>query len=124
MPDLPAELTAFMRAYEQATNSHDIDRVAPMVSSDASYWFTDGCHEGLPQITAAISRTFAAIQDEVYEISELDWIVLAPDHAVCRYRFSWAGVVAGEPRAGRGRGTNVIVKNGRRWQIKHEHLSA
>lgn len=124
MPELAAELTAFMRAYEEASNSHDIGRVTPMIASDASYWFTDGCHQGLPQITAAISRTFAAIQDEIYEISDLDWIVLAPEHAVCRYRFSWTGIVAGETRAGQGRGTNVIVKNDKRWQIKHEHLSA
>jgi len=123
MPDPAAELTAFMRAYEEANNSHDIGRVAPMIATDATYWFTDGCHEGRPQIEAAIGRTFATIKDETYEISELDWVVIAPEHAVCRYRFSWSGVVGGEPRSGQGRGTNVIVKNRTRWQIKHEHLS-
>jgi hypothetical protein len=35
MSDLAAELAAFMTGYEQASNSHDIDRVVPM---HATYW--------------------------------------------------------------------------------------
>jgi ketosteroid isomerase-like protein len=124
MPDLAAELSALMKAYEEANNSHDIDRVRPMIAVDATYWFTDGSYQGAPQIADAIRRTFSAIQDETYEINDLKWVVLAAEHAVCRYRFSWRGVVGGEPRSGHGRGTNVIVKHDGRWQISHEHLSA
>jgi len=69
MPQLTAELTAFMKTYEEANNTHDIDRVAPMIAEDATYWFTDGSHHGLPQITAAIRGTFAAIHGETYQIS-------------------------------------------------------
>ena len=122
--DLAAELTAFMREYEEANNSHDIDRVTPMIAPDATYWFTDGSHDGLPQIAEAIRRTFSVIKDESYEINGLEWVVLAPEHAVCAYRFSWTGVVDGEPRSGHGRGTNVLVKHEGRWQVRHEHLSA
>jgi ketosteroid isomerase-like protein len=121
--DLAAEPTAFMRAYEQANNSHDIDRVSPMIAPDATYWFTDGSYHGLPEITAAISQTFSSIQNEAYHITDLEWLVLAPEHAVCRYRFSWTGVVDGAERSGQGHGTNVMVKQRGLWQIKHEHLS-
>ncbi len=123
MPDLAGELSAFMKAYEEASNSHEVERVAPMIAGDATYWFTDGSYHGLPEIAGAISRTFSAIQDETYEISDLDWVVLTPDHAVCRYRFSWRGVVGGESRSGHGRGTNVMTKHEGQWQITHEHLS-
>jgi ketosteroid isomerase-like protein len=123
MADLAGELSAFMMAYEEANNTHDFERVAPMIAGDATYWFTDGSYQGLPQIAHAIRQTFAAIQDEIYEISDLDWIVLAPEQAVCRYRFSWRGVIGGEQRSGRGRGTNVIVKREGQWRITHEHLS-
>jgi ketosteroid isomerase-like protein len=123
MSDLAVELTAFMRRYEQAANSHDIGRVAPLIASDAVYWFSDGSHRGLGEIAGAIERTFVAIQDEVYEIKELEWIVLAADHAVCRYRFFWTGVVDGRPRSGQGRGTNVLVKRDGWWKVQHEHLS-
>ncbi len=113
-----------MTAYEQANNSHDIDRVVHMIAQDATYWFTDGSYQGLADITAAISRTFSAIQNETYTISDLEWIMLTAEHAMCRYQFSWTGLVDGQPRSGDGRGTNLIVKADGRWMMSHEHLSA
>jgi len=124
MPDLAAELTAFMTRYEQANNSHDIDRVAPLIAEDATYWFSDGSYRGLGEITGAIARTFAAIKDEVYEIKDLEWVVVTADHAVCRYRFFWTGSVDSRPRSGQGRGTNVLVKRDGAWKTQHEHLSS
>ena len=103
MPDPAAELTAFMRVYEQASNSHDIDRVVPMIAEDATFWFSDGSHRGLEEITGAIERTFQAIQHEVYEITDLEWVMVTAEHAACRYRFSWTGVINGQSRSGRGR---------------------
>ena len=123
MSDRTAELNGFMRAYEEANNSHDIDRVTPMIADDATYWFTDGSYRGTAEIAAAISRTFRTIRDETYEISELEWIHVTAGHASCRYLFSWTGVVDGLLRSGRGRGTNVLVWHEGRWRIQHEHLS-
>ncbi|MFE2427531.1 YybH family protein [Streptomyces sp. NPDC059373] len=122
MSDLAAELTGFMSRYEQANNSHDIDRVVPLIADDATYWFSDGSYEGLEEITGAIARTFSAIQDEVYEVRDLEWVVVTADHAVCRYRFHWRGTVAGRTRTGQGRGTNVIVRRDGMWKMRHEHL--
>jgi ketosteroid isomerase-like protein len=124
MPGLAAGLTSFMASYEQAANSHDIDRVAPLIAEDATYWFSDGSHQGIAAVTAAIERTFASIRDEIYQIRELEWVVLAPDTAVCRYHFRWEGVVDGKPRSGRGRGTNVIARRDGAWKMLHEHLSS
>ena len=124
MPDLAAELTAFMTGYEQASNSHDIDRVVPMIAEDAAYWFSDGSYRGLAEITGAIERTFQAIRDEVYEITDLEWVVLSAEYAVCRYRFGWTGLIGGQPGSGRGRGTNVVVKRDGGWKMLHEHLSS
>ena len=124
MSDLAAELAAFLRRYEQANNSHEIARVVPLIAEDAVYWFSDGSYRGLDEIRGAIERTFGTIHDEKYEIKDLEWVVLAADHAVCRYRFSWTGVVDGQPRSGEGRGTNVIVKRDGAWKMQHEHLSS
>lgn len=123
MSELAAEPTAFMARYERATNSHDLGRVAPLIAEDANYWFSDGSHRGRAEILAAVARTFARIEDEVYEIGDLEWVVLTADHAVCRYRFSWTGNIDGRPASGRGRGTNVIVKRDGDWRMLHEHLS-
>ncbi len=124
MPEPTTAPTAFIRAYEQATNSHDIAQLAPLISSDAVYWFTDGSHRGRGAVLAAISQTFATIRDEVYRINELEWIATDTNQAVCRYHFAWTGIVDGQPRSGSGRGTNVLVKIDGAWQMLHEHLSA
>lgn len=43
--------------------------VAPMIADHATYWFTDGSYQELPQISEAIMETFAAIQNETYEVA-------------------------------------------------------
>jgi uncharacterized protein (TIGR02246 family) len=120
---LTVEVAAFMAEYERAANSHDVRRVLPLIAEDAVYWFTDGSYRGREEIAGALERTFAAIQDEAYEITELEWVTVTDEIAVCRYRFSWRGVVDGQSSSGRGRGTNVLVKRERAWRVQHEHLS-
>ncbi|MFD6297603.1 YybH family protein [Streptomyces sp. NPDC060235] len=121
--ELKLQLDAFMGEYEEANNSHDVGRVVQFIAEDAVYWFSDGSFRGLPSVKSAIERTFATILNEVYEVRDLEWPVVTTDLAVCRYQFAWRGEVAGQPRSGRGRGTNVIVLRDGRWQILHEHLS-
>lgn len=121
--DAGAQVNALMAEYERAANSHDVRRVMPLIADDATYWFTDGSYRGREEIAGALERTFAAIQDEVYEIRELEWVAVTDELAACRYRFSWRGVVDGRPRSGQGRGTNVVVKRDGAWLVQHEHLS-
>jgi hypothetical protein len=75
-------------------------------------------------ILSAIADTFTAIRDETYRIYDLEWVVADDNQAVCRYRFSWTGIINGQPRSGGGRGTNVLIRSGESWQVLHEHLSA
>jgi len=117
------QLTDFMNGYEQANNSHIFANVEPYIASDAVYWFTDGSYVGLEEIRTAIERTFAKIQDEVYTLSDIQWLTKSATVAVCRYAFSWRGTVDGKPQSGSGRGTNVLENRNGNWQIVHEHLS-
>ena len=123
MPDLVTQLGAFMAEYERAANSHDVQQVMPLITNDATYWFTDGSYRGREEIAGALERTFATIQNEVYEIRELEWVAANDELAACRYLFSWRGLVDGQPSSGRGRGTNVLVRRDGAWQVQHEHLS-
>jgi hypothetical protein len=59
MPEPTAPLTEFIRTYEQATNSHDITQLVPLIAPEAVYWFSDGSHHGREAILAAIAETFA-----------------------------------------------------------------
>lgn len=123
MSDPTAELTAFMRQYEQATNRHDFNQLTPLIADDATYWFTDGSYHGIDAIKAAVERTFTTILDEVYKIDQLEWIAVAENLGVCRYHFRWTGVIHGTPASGNGRGTNLVVKRNGNWKMLHEHLS-
>jgi ketosteroid isomerase-like protein len=118
-----AELEEFLGEYCERTNARDLSRWRELVAEDATYWFTDGSFVGIDAIVAAVERTYAAIQDEVYTISDVQWVCASDESAVARYRFHWVGLVDGERREGRGRGTNVMVKRDGRWQMVHEHLS-
>ena len=124
MPDPTAELTAFLRRYEAANNTHDFEYVAPLISPDATYLFSEGTYRGLAEIRAAVERTFATIQDETYRITDLEWVAVSAELAVCTYRFTWQGVIDGEPASGQGRGTNVITWRDGEWRMRYEHLSS
>ncbi|MFJ9381834.1 nuclear transport factor 2 family protein [Streptomyces sp. NPDC101455] len=82
----------------------------PPIAEDAVYWLSGGSRQDLGEIAGAIKRTCEAIQEEKYEIGDLEWVVLPADHAMCRYHSFWTGVVDGQPRSVEGRGTNVILK--------------
>jgi ketosteroid isomerase-like protein len=120
---LTAELDGFLAEYERRTNAHDVERLRELIAEDASYWFTDGSYEGVEAIAVAVQRTFDAIRDEVYTISDVGWVCVSTDWAVVRYRFHWVGFIDGQRREGRGRGTNAIARRDGRWQMVHEHLS-
>ena len=117
------ELTSFMKAYEQANNSHVFANVKPFIADDATYWFTDGSYTGIDEIRAAVEATFDKIQDEDYRIENLRWVVSEDSTAVCTYKFTWSGTVDGVAKHGSGRGTNILKRYGEGWQIVHEHLS-
>jgi len=118
------DLDDFLKCYEQATNSHDFDRVAPLIADDAVYWFSDGAHEGITAIRAAFEAAWATIVDEDYRISDVRWVAVDDTVATCIYAFRWSGVVDGQPRSGIGRGTNVLARRDGRWVMVHEHLSS
>lgn len=123
MPEPSTAPTAFVRAYEQATNSHDLAQVAPLIAAEAVYWFSDGSHRGRDAVLAAIADTFDTIRDETYQIADLEWVAISDNHAVCRYRFTWTGTINGQLSSGSGRGTNVLINDDGAWQMLHEHLS-
>lgn len=117
------QLESFLKAYEKQTNTHNFDNVAPLIEDSATYFFSDGTFVGIEEIRKAFNETWQHIQNEEYSIKNLKWIVVSEIVAVCSYEFFWRGIVDGKTRNGRGRGTNVLVRIGDTWKMKHEHLS-
>jgi ketosteroid isomerase-like protein len=117
------ELDEFLSRYEQASNSHEFDQVAPLLADDAVYWFSNGTYVGIEAIRRAFETTWAAILDEDYRITDVRWLAATDETAACVYTYSWSGMIGGQRRSGGGRGTNVLRRVATGWHIVHEHLS-
>ncbi|MEM6822590.1 MAG: nuclear transport factor 2 family protein [Verrucomicrobiota bacterium] len=113
-----------LRAYEAASQNKDLEAVLSLVDKDAVYWFSnEGCYSGKLKIEEAIRNNFQTIEDETYEIYDLQWIAQSETLSVCLYGYRWSGVIHGQQAAGTGRGTAVLTKKETGWVILHEHLS-
>jgi ketosteroid isomerase-like protein len=111
-----------LQTYEQRLVERRWEAVADLIHEDAVFIFSEGTFRGKKEIGAAFTRTFQTIQDERYEMSDVEWILVAPGAAACIFRFHWRGIVAGEETSGGGRGTIMMRRTGAGWQIVHEHL--
>jgi ketosteroid isomerase-like protein len=112
-----------LKKYEEEINKHDFDLVAPLISKDCKFWFSSGTFEGLEQTRKAFETTWGMIKEEVYSISDKDWIAESDQVAVCTYTFHWKGLVDGKQCEGKGRGTSCFRLEEDGWKIIHEHLS-
>jgi ketosteroid isomerase-like protein len=108
--------------YVRALNTHRWEIVRPLIDDEAVFIFSEGTYIGVQAIGEAISRTFASISDEHYEVTHQQWTLVTDSAAVCFYDFSWDGVVDGRQASGRGRGTSILHKKPSGWKIIHEHL--
>lgn len=116
--------TEFMRAYEAATNTHDLEGTLALIADDAVYLFSDeSSHVGKAAIRAALRANFDAISNETYRIHDLRWLAASDEVAACIYSFDWSGEIDGKPAGGAGRGTSVLRRVAGDWRVVHEHLS-
>lgn len=117
----PAE---FMRRYAQASAAHDLDATMRLIDEDAVYFFSnETCHIGRIAVEAAIKSNFDTIEMEKFEMRDVECILETEEAAVCLYNFHWSGRIDGLARAGSGRGTSVLRRDGASWRVVHEHLS-
>jgi ketosteroid isomerase-like protein len=115
----------FMKFYEKATGSHDLEGTLRLIADDAIYFFSDtSSHVGKAAIRDVLVRNFDSIRNETYRLSDLRWLAANGDVAACVYEFHWSGEIGGEPRSGSGRGTSVLCRVETSWVVVHEHLSA
>jgi hypothetical protein len=117
------EVEVFLRNYEKATNTHDFSNVKPLLAKDLTYWFSDGNYNTVEELEKKFTKTWDIIKNEEYSISDVKWISLDVNSAVCIYTFKWKGLISGKVQSGEGRGTNVMVKRDSNWFMIHEHLS-
>ncbi|HEX6384718.1 MAG TPA: nuclear transport factor 2 family protein, partial [Anaerolineae bacterium] len=96
--------------------------MADLIHEEAVFIFSEGTFRGKAEIAQAFEKTFQSIQNEKYRIRDPEWLVITDDVAACIYEFRWQGIVNGQEMSGGGRGTTILQKTNKGWQIVHEHL--
>jgi len=121
--ELQHELDTFLEAFEKAANSRDFKKVAPFIADHATFWFTDGEYSGKSDIVKAFEDAWTKIQNEIYTISDVQWINSNYWAASCTYRFKSNNKIEGKRQIYKGRGTSVLRRIDGSWRIVHKHLS-
>ena len=113
---------ATLTSYVEKLNTHSWEQIAPCIADDAAFIFTEGTFIGKAAAQASFEKTFKLIQNEVFSLHDIAWMVVTDDVASCRYEFRWKGLIEGQEASGGGRGTSILRKVAGRWLIVHEHL--
>jgi ketosteroid isomerase-like protein len=113
-----------LHRYIKATNTHDFDEVKKVLHPDAVYFFTDQTCRTHDEIRLYFENAWKLVENENYEAHDAAWIFQTDTSATCTYTFYYEGYVQHEYTSGRGRATNVFVKESDEWLLIHEHLSS
>lgn len=108
--------------YVRRLNTHRWTDVAPLVSDDAVFIFSEGTHIGKAAAKVAFEKTFAHIEDETYWTTDVQWTAVTNTMACCHFLFHWHGKIEGKEQSGEGRGSSTLIKLNGRWLIAQEHL--
>lgn len=114
----------FVQEFEKASASKDFRQVRHMIHPDALFRFNDGDFQGIEAIKTAFENTWAHdIQDEQYQLSNIDAVHLDRLSATVTFNYRWSGITAKGPMEIFGRGTQVIIATEDGLQVRLEHLS-
>jgi ketosteroid isomerase-like protein len=111
-----------LSSYVEKLNTHSWDQIAPCVTEDAVFLFTEDTFVGKAAAKAAFEKTFKLIENEVFSLHDIAWTVVTDEVATCHYEFRWKGLISGQESSGGGRGTTILRRVDGRWLIAHEHL--
>jgi ketosteroid isomerase-like protein len=111
-----------LSSYVEKLNTHSWDQIAPCVTEDAVFLFTEDTFVGKAAAKAAFEKTFKLIENEVFSLHDIAWTVVTDEVATCHYEFRWMGLISGQESSGGGRGTTILRRVDGRWLIAHEHL--
>ncbi len=117
----------FLNNFEAIAQKKNFDLVSDMVHERAVFRFNDGDFVGRPAVRAAFEKTWASstgkLEQEKFYLSDIVVVATDTNTAAATYNWNWEGVSQGKSFRIQGRGTRVLVREGERWQIIHEHLS-
>lgn len=116
----------FLHHFEEVAMKEDFRLLRDLIDEQANFRFNDGDFVGRDAIQAAFEKTWRGdptVRKARFYLSDI--AVLTTDHnsASATYTYNWEGSQGEREFRIRGRGTRVLVHEGGRFRIIHEHLS-
>lgn len=116
----------FLHHFEELAMKEDFSLLEAMIDERACFRFNDGDFVGRPAIQAVFEKTWRgdpSVRKERFYLSDI--VVLTTDtaSATATYTYNWEGSQGGREFKIQGRGTRVLVHEGGKFRIIHEHLS-
>jgi hypothetical protein len=109
--------------YIKATNSHNFEKVKKLLHPNATYFFSNKTCINHDEIQDYFENAWDLVKNENYEAHDVQWLFTSNTSLTCTYTYFYEGFINGKYTNGRGRATNVFVKESDNWLLIHEHLS-
>ena len=122
----PEEVVQFLHRFEELAGQEDFGVIEELIHEDAFFRFNDGDYIGRPAVRAAFEKTWQGgpgLRKERFYLSDVTVLSTDLATATATYTWHWEGVMQEQAFRIQGRGTRVLVRQGGRLQILHEHLS-
>lgn len=120
-------IVQFLNHFEAIAEKENFDLVQDMVHDNAVFRFNDGDFVGKPAVRGAFEKTWkgsnANVKKTRFYLTDIAVLTFDTKSATATYTYNWEGAMDGQPFRIQGRGTRVLVIEGGRLQIIHEHLS-
>lgn len=125
MPQTEDSPEAAFDRYRQLINGHDFDQLAAaVIAPDALFVFTEKTHRGIDEIRTAFNHTWSILPDEVYTMTDAQWLARDSHSALVAFRYHYRGTTKnGQTLSGGGHGTNLYKRTPAGWRLTYEHLS-
>lgn len=119
-------VVAFLHRFEALAEKEDFSLIRDMIDERAMFRYNDGDFIGREAIQAVFEKTWRGdptVKRARFYLSDI--VVLSVDtaSATATYTYHWEGAQGGCEFKIQGRGTRVLLMEGGRFRIKHEHLS-
>jgi ketosteroid isomerase-like protein len=117
---------AFLHRFEALAQQEDFALIRESIDERAVFRFNDGDFVGRDAIQAAFEKTWRgdpSVKKARFYLSDIDVLTIDQRSASATYTWHWEGAQGGRAFAIKGRGTRVLVFDGSRFRIVHEHLS-
>ena len=116
----------FLNHFEEIAMKEDFSLLQDMIDEKAYFRFNDGDFVGRKAIQAVFEKTWKGdptVKKARFYLSDIVVLTTDKTSASATYTYNWEGAQGDREFKIQGRGTRVLVNEGGKLRIIHEHLS-